>query len=190
MGENGETQTEYYIKIIKSLFGTKPNLDRIILVSDREYWNKQLIKHILKHGGDILGTVKRSYWYHFAHDKNLRKTDPRILLGEKGPSTLFTTETTIEGMKMTAFAYGAGTKNISLTMSANFEGVSHDCVIDNQNKNKNNNNDHDSIDKKKALTFRLFGRGKYFDATNDSIVYNILQNMPMRHVAERQGSSE
>ena len=113
--KNGETQTECYIQIIKSLFGTKPNLDRIIFASDRGYWNKP-IKCILKHGGDVLGTVKRSYWYHFTYDQNIRKNDPRMLLDEKGPSTLFAAETTIEGRKMTAYAYRAGTKNISLTM--------------------------------------------------------------------------
>ena len=55
---------------------------------------------------------------------------------EKNPSTLFATKITIEERKMTAFTYHAGTKNISLTMSANFEDVTHDCVIGDQNKNK------------------------------------------------------
>ena len=33
--KNGETQTECCIQIIKSLIGTKPNLDRIAFASDR-----------------------------------------------------------------------------------------------------------------------------------------------------------
>ena len=75
-------------------------------------------------------------------------------------------------------------------MATNFDGVACDYVIETQNKNKRKNNENDDVNTKKALTFRLFGEGKYPDATNDSLVHKTLQNMPMHHATERQGSSE
>ena len=88
----------------------------------------------------------------------MRKNDPRVLLEEKGPSTFFSAQNTIEGRKMTAYAHRTGTKNAPLTMAKNVEGVAHDCVIDTQNKNKNSNNEFDDMNTKKALTFRFFGK--------------------------------
>ena len=57
-------QTECHIQIIKSSFGSGPNLDRILFAFDRGYWNRESINYILKHGEDVLGTVKRSYWFY------------------------------------------------------------------------------------------------------------------------------
>ena len=95
---------------------------------------------MLQHGSDLTGIVKRSYWCHFTHDQTTRKNASRVSLEEKGPSTLFATETTIEESKMTAHACRTCTKNMSLTMAKKFEGIEDNCVIDTQNKNKRNKN--------------------------------------------------
>ena len=49
------------MQITKSLFGSSQILDRILFTSDRGYWNRELFNNILKHGGDVQGTTKRSY---------------------------------------------------------------------------------------------------------------------------------
>ena len=89
----------------------------------------------------MLGTVKRSYWFHCMCDQNMHKNDYRKLLEEKGPSILHTAKTTIVGRNLTEYACRTSTKKISLTMATIFKGVTRDCVVDTSAKNKNNNNE-------------------------------------------------
>ena len=91
---------------------------------------------------------------------------------------------------MTAYAHRTGAKHASLTMAANFDGVAYDCVIDQKNKNNNSSDEFDDCDDRKAKTFRLFGKRKHSDIANESLAHENLKKMPMRHVTEKQGSSE
>ena len=188
--KNGDTQTEYHMQNIKSLFSSSLNLDRILFASDRGYWNRELINYILKHGEDALGTVKRSYWFHYTRNHYMCKNNLRKLLEEKGPSTLHAAKTTIIDRNLTRYAYRTGTKKISLTMATIFEGVMRDCVVKTIAKNKNNENEQDNDNTKKAHTFRLFRKGKYSDYSKEQLVFNALKNIPTCHITERQGSSE
>ena len=86
----------------------------------------------------------------------MRKNDPRKLLEEKGPSTLYDAKTTIVGRNLTGYDYRTVSKKIYLTLATIIEGVTHDCVVDTMAKNKNNNNEMNDDNTKKAHTFRLF----------------------------------
>lgn len=145
---------------------------------------------MLKHGGDALGIFKRSHWFHCTHDQNMRKKDPRKSLEEKGPSTLCAAKTMIVGRKLTGCACRTSTKKNSLTMATIFEGVTCDCVVDANSKNKNNKNELNDDNAKKSHAFRLFRKGKCSDDSKEQLAFDALKNVPMRHVTERQGSSE
>ena len=110
--ETGQTFMDCFKGIINMLIGKKPNLERIIFCSDRGYWNISLVKYILLHWGDLTtGNVKRTFWYIFTYDQQRKKNDARKLLETKGPSTLYSTKTTVKKRNLIAYAYREMTEN-------------------------------------------------------------------------------
>ena len=76
---------------------------------------------MLLHGGDLTGTMKRTFWYMFTYDQQLKKNDTRQLLETKCPSTLYSAKTnTVEKRNLIACTCRTGTNNISLIFSTFF----------------------------------------------------------------------
>ena len=54
----GQSLYDCYVKLVKDIFGEKPNLDQVTFCSDRGYWILKVLKYLLEHGADVNGTVR------------------------------------------------------------------------------------------------------------------------------------
>jgi hypothetical protein len=59
----GQSSYDCYVKLVKEIFGEKPNLDKVTFCSDRGYWILKVLKYLLEHGADVHGTVRRQDWF-------------------------------------------------------------------------------------------------------------------------------
>ena len=103
---------------------------------------------------------------------------------------MYIAKTTVENRLLIEYAYGTGTKNMSMTMSAIFDSITHDLTIDTKKKIKHLNNAVASNSTRKSMTFPLFDKEKLTTPQDYAIALNRLQNLNTYHVVELQGTSE
>ena len=158
--------------------------------SDRGCWNISLVKHMSLHGRDLTGTVKRTFWYLFTYDQELKKNDTRQLLETKGPSTLCSAKATVEKRNLIACACRTGTNNVSSTFSTIFDKITHDCAIDATRKRKITNDAITNNENNKVTVFRLFGKSDYSNSINHNDALGLLIALNVYHATERQRTPE
>lgn len=186
--KEGESSYECYVRLVKEIFGDKPNLDRRTFYSDRGYWIKSLLEYILDCGADVHGTVRRQNWFKFTYDQDLKAGDDRIKVDKAGPSSLMTATTTASGRSITANAHRTGTGNVALTMSSLVHGNAWELVAIGSKSIYRNLPADLPLDKRFAAVCRPF-------RTNNEMMDDALASLgalgaKVEHVTERQGHCE
>jgi hypothetical protein len=175
-----------YVKLVEDIFGSKPTLDRVTFCSDRGYWILELLRYILKNGGDIHGTVRRQHWFGLTFEQDLRPGDSRVDIPTAGPATLYAAEATISDRTVSANGYRNGTGGVALTMSTVYHGHGWECVVDEAQCRANKIPLVVSHEQRRGLLFRPAGS----NSDLDSSVVLALGALPIEHVTEYQGSHE
>ena len=109
---------------LNHLFGHGFRADgNFVCGSDRGYLGGNVVlREVLKKGGDILGTTRKSLELPYTTSKLLGPHDSRTLLDPEGSPCLFASCSVIEGKMVTATAFKNGTKGIATAISSTHHG--------------------------------------------------------------------
>jgi hypothetical protein len=182
----GQSSYDCYVKLVKEIFGEKPNLDKVTFCSDRGYWILKVLKYLLEHGADVHGTVRRQDWFGLTYDTNLKEGDPRLNINKLGPSTLYAATTEISDRVVTANGYRNGTGGVALTMSSMIHGSQWECVVKESIRISNKIPPVVHPSRRRGLLFRPFGS----NVPVDDQVISILGGLNVDHSTEYQGHQE
>lgn len=182
----GESSYDCYIKLVKEIFGTNPNLDKVTFCSDRGYWILDVVKYLLAHRADIQGTVRRQHWYGLTFDTALKDGDTRLNVDKLGPATLYTAEAEIEGRRVSINGFRNGTGGVATTMSSLIHGPAWECVVKDSMRVSTKIPEGTSPERRQALLFRPAGSNTVLDDETLST----LGSLTIDHVTEFQGHPE
>ena len=79
---------------------------------------------------------------------------------------------------------------MSLTPSTVFYGIAHDHAVDNEKRNDYDDDMQVSNDNNKGRMFRLLGKSKFATDSYCDACLQLLNNLMIHHVAERQGTPD
>ena len=185
--QDGDSSHDCYVRLVKTIFGNKPKLDRVTFCSDRGYWILKLLEYLLENGADVHGTVRRQHWCEFTCDQELKVGDPRISIDKVGPATLYSAVGKIADRDVDINAFRTGTNAVALTMSSVYHGACWDCVVMDEKQISTKIHLLTSPEWRRALTFRLFGSNVALD---NNLVMSELGRLEIEHVTEYQSHQE
>lgn len=132
-----DTANSSFKRILNFLFkieagGEYPNLQNVLIASDRGYMLPTLTFQYLVHSGcRIIGTTKRMVQgWPFTFCQTMNKNDKRTLIDENGAATLYVKKINKNNQSVFAIAFRNGTGRVNTSISSvhrdyHWEGVAH-----------------------------------------------------------------